>query len=146
MELEEEKDSIYIDGEEKLKEYYSLLEQWKDLRSTIRDIVFAPKYSLPFLQPGRIVRILGLPAEGDDEETLLTMEEKGFWGVVVNFEKIQSAGKDFEEGGQHSQPHWFCTFSKSSFLEFSPWSFLIMRRIFNLLNITWDLRMFRVGP
>lgn len=99
-ELEEERDSIFIEDEEKLKEYYSFLEQWKDFRSTIREIVFAPKHCLSFLQPGRIVRILGPPTDGTDDEALLTKEEKGFWGVVVNFEKIQTGGKDFDEGEQ----------------------------------------------
>jgi ATP-dependent RNA helicase DOB1 len=96
--LEDERDAIVIADEDKIKDYYSLLEQWRDLRSTIRDIVFAPKHSLPFLQPGRIVRVLAASSGGIDEEGLLTKEEKGFWGVVVNFEKLQSGGKNIEEG------------------------------------------------
>ncbi|CAM6101982.1 unnamed protein product [Calypogeia fissa] len=51
------------------------------------------------------VRILASPTDSIDEEALLTKEEKGFWGVVVNFEKIQTAGKDGEvENGPKSEP------------------------------------------
>ncbi|CAM6129641.1 unnamed protein product [Calypogeia fissa] len=104
-ELEDERDSIYIEDEERVKEYYSLLEQWREFRITVRDIVFESKHCLSFLQPGRIVRILASPTDSIDEEALLTKEEKGFWGVVVNFEKIQTAGKDGEvENGPKSEP------------------------------------------
>ncbi|KAK4406839.1 DExH-box ATP-dependent RNA helicase DExH9 [Sesamum angolense] len=55
--LEEERDSIVIEEEDSLENYYSLLQQYKDLKKDVRDLVFSPKYCLPFLQPGRLVSI-----------------------------------------------------------------------------------------
>nr|CAD1820723.1 unnamed protein product [Ananas comosus var. bracteatus] len=57
-ELEMERDSMVIEEEDSLKDYYDLLQQYKSLKKDVHDIVFSPKYCLPFLQPGRLVRIL----------------------------------------------------------------------------------------
>ncbi|KAL2622125.1 hypothetical protein R1flu_002330 [Riccia fluitans] len=96
-ELEEERSSLVIEGEEEIKGYSNLLEQWRDLKKSIRNIVFSPRFVLPFLQPGRLVRVLGPEDNGDDEELQTSMMIKGYWGVVVNFEKIPTATKDFVE-------------------------------------------------
>ncbi|KAK8349835.1 hypothetical protein V6Z12_A06G169400 [Gossypium hirsutum] len=41
--LEEERDSMIIEDEDSLKNYYSLIQQYKCLKNDIRDIVFSPK-------------------------------------------------------------------------------------------------------
>lgn len=38
--------------------YLELLQQWCELQSQLRAVVTAPRHSLPFLQPGRLVRLL----------------------------------------------------------------------------------------
>lgn len=97
-ELEEERNSLVIEGEEELKSYFALIEQWREMKSSIRDIAFAPRYALPFLQPGRIVRVLS-DEDNDDEELSIGTTIKGYWGVIVNFEKVATATKDFVEEG-----------------------------------------------
>ncbi|KAL3691924.1 hypothetical protein R1sor_005575 [Riccia sorocarpa] len=101
-ELEDERNSLVIEGEEEVKGYFGLLEQWRELKRSIRNIVFSPRFVLPFLQPGRLVRVLGPEDEEDDEEISTSMTIKGYWGVVVNFEKIPTATKDLvdEEDGR----------------------------------------------
>ena len=92
--LEEEKESIVIEEEDKLKDYYNLLEQHRLMNREIRDIVLSPRYCLPFLQPGRLV---SLQCSSSDEDIApLLMEEQVTWGLVINFESIKnvSGGKD----------------------------------------------------
>eukprot|EP00250_Pteridium_aquilinum_P006887 c16713_g1_i1 orf=90-3122(+) len=90
LELEKERDAIYIEDEDHVKSYYSLLEQNRKLRSEIRKIVLSPQHTLPFLQPGRLVRVLTSDMD-ESEETYLLQEESTVWGVIVNFEKIQAS-------------------------------------------------------
>lgn len=94
--LEEEKESIVIEEEDKLKDYYNLLEQHRLMNREIRDIVLSPRYCLPFLQPGRLV---SLQCSSSDEDIApLLMEEQVTWGLVINFESIKnvSGGKDIK--------------------------------------------------
>ncbi|ERN20203.1 DExH-box ATP-dependent RNA helicase DExH9 [Amborella trichopoda] len=84
--LEEERDSIVIEEEEKLKGYYSLIQQYKSLKKDIRDITLSPKYSLPFMQPGRLVRIQC--ARSDTRVSYFSVEDQVTWGVIVNFERV----------------------------------------------------------
>ncbi|BBN13684.1 ATP-dependent RNA helicase DOB1 [Marchantia polymorpha subsp. ruderalis] len=107
-ELEEERNSLVIEGEEELKSYFALIEQWREMKSSIRDIAFAPRYALPFLQPGRIVRVLS-DEDNDDEELSIGTTIKGYWGVIVNFEKVATATKDFveeEDGRSAPEPKY----------------------------------------
>ncbi|KAI5065335.1 hypothetical protein GOP47_0020030 [Adiantum capillus-veneris] len=90
LNLEKERDAIHIEGEDNVKNYYSLLEQSRKLRGEIRKIVLSPQHSLPFLQPGRLARVL-ISGMLESEETYLQREELTVWGVIVNFEKVQSS-------------------------------------------------------
>ncbi|KAK9164500.1 hypothetical protein Syun_005402 [Stephania yunnanensis] len=91
-ELEVEKDSIVIEEEDSLNDYYHLLLEHKKLKRKVRDIVFSPKYCLRFLQPGRLVRIL--PTKIDDENQTFSIEEQVTWGLIVNLEKTKGPSKD----------------------------------------------------
>ncbi|KAG0478468.1 hypothetical protein HPP92_013187 [Vanilla planifolia] len=90
-ELEIERDSIVIKEEDSLNDYYDLLQQYKSLKQDVRDIVLAPKYSLPFLQPGRLVSLLN---DIDDQQPLISTEVEVAWGVIVNFKKIPDPTED----------------------------------------------------
>ncbi len=82
---------MVIPGEETVEEYYRLREQLRKLRKLFIDTMNQPIYCLPFLQPGRLVRIR-------DNDT-----DWG-WGVVVNFQKTQKDNKDSKalgSGGQY---------------------------------------------
>ncbi|XP_031394720.1 DExH-box ATP-dependent RNA helicase DExH9 [Punica granatum] len=89
--LEEERDSIVIEEEESLKNYYNLLQQYKILKNDVRDIVLSPKYSLPFLQPGRLVSI---QCTGSDNSPSFSLEDEVTWGVIINFERVKGSSED----------------------------------------------------
>ncbi|KAF0888097.1 hypothetical protein E2562_010805 [Oryza meyeriana var. granulata] len=89
-ELELERNSMVIEEEENLKSYYDLLQQYKNLKKDVHDIVHSPKYVLPFLQPGRLARIQYNP----DEQATFSIDENITWGVTINFERVKTHGED----------------------------------------------------
>ncbi|KAJ1257530.1 hypothetical protein BS78_10G003100 [Paspalum vaginatum] len=89
-ELESERNSMVIEEEESLKDYYDLLQQYRSLKKDVRDIVLSPKHVLPFLQPGRLVRI----EYSTDEPANFSIDENVTWGIIINFEKVKSHGED----------------------------------------------------
>ncbi|KAM7278486.1 hypothetical protein ACFE04_005620 [Oxalis oulophora] len=90
--LEAERDSIFIEDESSLKDYYNLLLQYKSLKAELREIVFAPKYCLPYLQAGRPVRI---QYTGTDESSpSFSIEDQCTWGVIVDLKRVESASED----------------------------------------------------
>ncbi|KAK4858352.1 hypothetical protein QYF36_015114 [Acer negundo] len=92
--LEEERDSMIIEEEDSLKNYYNLLQQYKSLKKDIRDIVFSPKYCLPFLQPGRFVCIEC--TRTDEKSPSFSTEDQVTWGVVIEFERVKTVNEDYE--------------------------------------------------
>lgn len=80
---------MIIEEEDALKNYYNLLQQYRSLKKDVRDIVFSPKYCLPFLQPGRFVCIEC--TRSDDKSPSSSTEDQVTWGVVIEFEKVKSA-------------------------------------------------------
>ncbi|KAF6125883.1 Mtr4 exosome RNA helicase [Phyllostomus discolor] len=71
---EEQYSRIVIPNEESVVVYYKIRQQLARLGQEIEAYTHKPKYCLPFLQPGRLVKVKN---EGDDFG----------WGVVVNFSK-----------------------------------------------------------
>ncbi|KAL3515766.1 hypothetical protein ACH5RR_022668 [Cinchona calisaya] len=90
--LEEERDSIILEEEDSLENYYSLLQQFKSLKKDVRDIVLSPKYCLPFLQPGRLVSIQLINVV--DNLPSLSIKDDVTWGVIINFERVKSLSED----------------------------------------------------
>ncbi|XP_027161319.1 DExH-box ATP-dependent RNA helicase DExH9 isoform X2 [Coffea eugenioides] len=90
--LEEERDSIILEEEDSLENYYSLLQQFKSLKKDVRDIVLSPKYCLPFLQPGRLVSIQLIKV--DDNLPSFSVKDDVTWGVIINFERIKGLSED----------------------------------------------------
>ncbi|KAK6143786.1 hypothetical protein DH2020_024134 [Rehmannia glutinosa] len=90
--LEEERDSIIIEEEDSLENYYSLLQQYKALKKDIRDIVTSPKYCLPFLQPGRLVSIQC--TMNDENSSSFSIKDEVTWGVIINFGRVKVASED----------------------------------------------------
>ncbi|KAE8636312.1 hypothetical protein XENTR_v10002933 [Xenopus tropicalis] len=72
--LEEQYNSIQIPNEENVVTYYKIRQQLAKLGKEIEDYIHKPKYCLPFMQPGRLVKV---KSEDDDFG----------WGAVVNFSK-----------------------------------------------------------
>ena len=70
--MQAERDAIQIEDEEQVSEYAELQQQEAESRSLIRGMVMQPRYALPFLQPGRLARVLtsaepasGVPLDAD---------------------------------------------------------------------------------
>lgn len=90
--LEEERNSMVIEEEENLKNYYDLIQQYKSLKKDVRDIVFSPKHCLSYLQSGRLVCIQC--TESDDKSPSFLIEDLVTWGVIVNFDRVKGVSDD----------------------------------------------------
>ncbi|CAN6924324.1 unnamed protein product [Brassica oleracea] len=90
--LQEERDSVVIEEEESLRNYYNLILQYKSLKEDIREIVFSPKYCLPFLLPNRAV-CLDCPSDNGEQQSF-SIEDQDAWGVIMKFNKVKSLSED----------------------------------------------------
>ncbi|XP_073123860.1 DExH-box ATP-dependent RNA helicase DExH9 isoform X2 [Henckelia pumila] len=90
--LEEERESMIIEQEDSLENYYSLLEQYKTLKKDVRDIVLSPKHCLPFLQPGRLVCIQC--TKNDEDSSSFSVKDDVTWGVIINFVRIREVSEE----------------------------------------------------
>ncbi|XP_034458910.1 exosome RNA helicase MTR4 [Hippoglossus hippoglossus] len=70
--LEEQYHGIDIPNEESVVTYFKIRQQLAKLGKEIQEFTHKPKYCLPFLQPGRLVKVKNEDADFG-------------WGVVVNF-------------------------------------------------------------
>ncbi|EIM83920.1 antiviral helicase [Stereum hirsutum FP-91666 SS1] len=71
---EEKKSSMVIQDEDRVAEYYEFRQQLEQMNADFRDVITHPNYSLPFLQPGRLVKV--------------KHKELDFgWGVILNYSK-----------------------------------------------------------
>lgn len=65
---------MIIPDEERVAEYYEFRQQLDQMSADFREVITHPSYSLPFLLPGRLVKI--------------KYRDLDFgWGVVINFQK-----------------------------------------------------------
>ncbi|KAL8541877.1 hypothetical protein ACS0TY_002938 [Phlomoides rotata] len=89
--LEAERNSIIIEDEDSLENYYSLLQQYKALKKEVRDLVFSPKHCLPFLQPGRLVSV---QCTKNESSPSFSIQDEVTWGVIINFERVKAVSED----------------------------------------------------
>ena len=84
--------AIVIPDEESIADYYELRQQLAILNKDLRDVLNHPTYALPFLQPGRLVRV-----KHDDLDF--------GWGCVVNYQKRVGikVGCSFLPSSSHSK-------------------------------------------
>ena len=78
--LEEEARSVHVVDEAAVADYYLLCAAIEQTREAMRVVVTRPEHLLPFLQPGRLIRVSE------------TNGEDWGWGVLVNFQKRSAAG------------------------------------------------------
>lgn len=79
--LEQERDAITVDREDEIAGYFEIRKQIDTYTQDVRDVMNHPTYCLPFLQPGRLLRI--------------KYDNMDFgWGVVVNYNKVTRGKKD----------------------------------------------------
>lgn len=72
--MENERDGIVVEQENVIAQYYDLKEKIAVYEQDMKDVMNHPNYCLPFIQPGRLVRI-------KHDKKLYD------WGVVVNYNK-----------------------------------------------------------
>ncbi|XP_034688004.1 DExH-box ATP-dependent RNA helicase DExH9 isoform X1 [Vitis riparia] len=90
--LEEERDSIIIEEEDSVENYYNLIQQYRSLKKDVCDIVFSPRYCLPFLQPGRLVCIQCTKTE--ENSPSFCIKDQTTWAVIINFERVKGTEDD----------------------------------------------------
>lgn len=74
---EQKKAYIVVADEELVSEYYEYRQQLDQMAADFREVITHPNYSLPFLQPGRLVKI--------------KYQDLDFgWGVIINYQKRRS--------------------------------------------------------
>lgn len=94
--LQRDMDDITIQDESLVESYFGLLEQYYKLHGTKRDLIMTPKVSLPFFQPGRLIRIESSRIAQtnhlvqDDLYSIDTVHTSGSWASVINCEIIGS--------------------------------------------------------
>ncbi|KAI0646215.1 antiviral helicase [Trametes meyenii] len=71
---EEKKAAIVVPDEELVASYYDFRQQLDQMAADFREVITHPNYSLPFLQPGRLV-------------TVKTKTLDFGWGIIVNYQK-----------------------------------------------------------
>lgn len=76
--IEAEKSNLQIQDEGTVKDYYNLRKQLDLYSKDMHEVITHPNYCLPFMQPGRLVRIRYL-------------EHDFGWGVVVDFQQRKAS-------------------------------------------------------
>lgn len=104
VEIETKRDAVKVRDEEKVDEYVKLKDGLDAMIRERRIVTNTPTYAVPFLQPGRLVRVCTKApsiydlSDGDDnikipEPGTEPSEEDVVWGMVVAFERIGGGGK-----------------------------------------------------
>ncbi|GLT34116.1 hypothetical protein SLA2020_086570 [Shorea laevis] len=89
--LEEERDSMKIEEEDSLKNYYNLIQQYKSLKKEVRDIVMSPKYCIPYMKYGRV---LCIQCTDEEKSPSFSIEDPITWGILVDFHRVKSIHDD----------------------------------------------------
>jgi ATP-dependent RNA helicase DOB1 len=71
-----------VEREADISHYYHLRQQIESLRHQLMSFINTPKNILPFLNPGRLIRVVN-------------NEDDFGWGVVINFRKRPAQNKVF---------------------------------------------------
>ncbi|KAL1117753.1 hypothetical protein AAG570_004068 [Ranatra chinensis] len=80
--LQVDYDRILVENEASYKVFYDLKQQQKELETRYYSSILKPEHLIPYLQPGRLVKVTGAAGEEYD------------WGIVVNFKKVDDQGRD----------------------------------------------------
>lgn len=86
---EEARDAIFVEDEERIAEYYTMKKTLRQLEDDKAEVIRHPSYSLPFLQPGRLVAV---------RQDALDFG----WGCVVSYQKRVPKGVEEGRAPAHS--------------------------------------------
>ena len=103
VELEKERDAVQIEDEDLVDEYVKLRDGLDAMVRERRVVTNTPTYAVPFLQPGRLVRVCTKApsvVDASDDDTIKIPipgaepgEDDVVWGMIVSFERIGGGGK-----------------------------------------------------
>ncbi|KAJ3214758.1 ATP-dependent RNA helicase mtr4, partial [Clydaea vesicula] len=96
--LEDRKEKLMIDDEDQVARYYDLKQQLNQYVRDFRDVITNPNFCLPFLQPGRLFKIV---VDSPKEELSENRVDFG-WGILVNYQKRlpHVKGQDFSTAAE----------------------------------------------
>ena len=106
-ELAQQRKTIQVQEEEAISEYYDAKQQLASLKRDFKKIIHHPSNILPFLQPGRLIRI---KHNADDFG----------WGVLVSFQKKTQRTKTTQETFFILDMLLYCAKSKASSIDIVP--------------------------
>lgn len=86
---EKERDDIAIEEEEDVERFAGLRLQHVKISEGLRVLLMKPKYVMPFLQPGRLVKVLSHASRVSSESFCEEMGD-GAWGAVVSYQMVPS--------------------------------------------------------
>nr|CAD7458150.1 unnamed protein product [Timema tahoe] len=89
--LEIEHDNVIIPQYDQVSSYCSIQDQLNRLRKQMHSYITKPEYLVPFLQPGRMVKVINKTDDFD-------------WGIVVNYKKQKSGGKQHNVNPLKEEP------------------------------------------
>ncbi|KAE8746496.1 hypothetical protein FOCC_FOCC006730 [Frankliniella occidentalis] len=89
--LQEDYDSLIVPKEPQAESYYHIRTQLESLGKVYQSYITQPQYLIPFLQPGRMVKI---KHESDEFD----------WGIIINFKKQEAPSGRGRGRGGHSNP------------------------------------------
>ncbi|XP_017769968.1 PREDICTED: superkiller viralicidic activity 2-like 2 [Nicrophorus vespilloides] len=72
-------DNAHVENESEVESYYNIRQELDALGVQFRKYITSPKYLIPFLQPGRLIKI---KSENDEYD----------WGAIINFKKVSETG------------------------------------------------------
>ncbi|KAF9511630.1 hypothetical protein BS47DRAFT_1372965 [Hydnum rufescens UP504] len=78
---EAQRDSIVVQDEENVADYYEIRAQLEELQKDVRDVITHPNYAVPFLNAGRLVYIKHGSLDFG-------------WGIILNHQKKQPLNKN----------------------------------------------------
>ena len=76
-------ENVTVDNEDEASSYYRLRRQIELLGRQMNKIILSPKYCLPFINPGRLVKV----RHGKNDFG---------WGIIMNFKKEKKDAEDEE--------------------------------------------------
>lgn len=89
--LQNEHDSIIVPKEAQVASYYRIRQQLEELGKQFHTFLTKPEYIMPFLQPGRMVKVKN---EDDEFE----------WGIIINFKKEGEVTPGKKKGNPMNAP------------------------------------------
>ncbi len=85
-----------------VEEYFLIRSQLESLRQIMHKVIVEPLHILPFMQPGRLIKVRPHLSSISGRPFTLELQVNGHWGIVINFQKKPTTNQAAD--GDKSQP------------------------------------------